>query len=88
MTLDELRIEAKKYGYRLTKIPEKKPKIQPCSCGRKQISLMERFDYVERNRIGTKTMLYSFKCPVCGKSSDWKTSEIDARKAWNIMIKI
>lgn len=88
MTLDELRVEAKKHGYRLTKIPEKKPKILPCSCGRKQIGVWIRYDYVEKNRIGTKTKGYLLKCPNCGKTSEWKTSEIDARKDWNTKTKI
>lgn len=86
MEIEELRKIAREHGYFLAKIPEKKIKILPCPCGRKQIGVWTRYDYVEKDRIGTKTKGYLLKCPNCGRTSEWRTSENEARAEWNRMV--
>lgn len=88
MELDELKRIAREHGYFLAKIPEKKVKISPCDCGRKQISIWMRYDYPEDKKgIGRKPDLYSLACPKCGKKTGkWSTSEKDARIEWNKML--
>ena len=66
-----LKIEAKKLGYLL--VPEEKPvpRILPCSCGRKRIDVWD-----DRCKV-------FYACPSCGKESERKPTEREAREAWN-----
>ena len=70
MTLDEIKAEAKKQGYRLVKI---KPyiKLKPCKCGRK---LLETW-------FGPDGVYYV--CPQCGRKGEHGKTDRDARILWN-----
>ena len=74
MTLEELRTEAKKHGYKLTK---EYPYIRlaPCVCGRKDISATLRYSK-------TKTP-YFHKCFTCGFTSEPAKTKYEARLKWN-----
>lgn len=44
MTVEELQAEAKKLGYRLTKIPQKPARLLPCPiCGKKRTSIWYKY---------------------------------------------
>lgn len=82
MTVEELETLAKSMGYYIHKIPEKKVKLLPCTCGAKQMSVI---------RGGRKRMI---ACRRCSRKTDWfddRFSDIpniekSARLAWNKMI--
>ena len=82
MTVEELEDLAKSMGYYIQKIPEKKVKLLPCTCGAKQMHVI---------RGGRKRMI---ACHRCGKKTDWfedpfsdiHNIEKTARLAWNKMI--
>lgn len=75
MTLEELKVEAKKLGYKLIK-DNPRVKLLPCTCGRKQIDLW--WDGVNYT--------WFYKCPKCGKRSPSHKTQIEVRKLWNKMI--
>lgn len=87
MTLEELRAEAKKYGYGLYKIGAQKPKLSPCTCGRKHVDLWHEARYIKDNKgIERKRWGYFVQCPNCGRKSEWSINEIGARNNWNKII--
>lgn len=72
MTLEELKIEANKFGYSLIK---KKPyiPIKPCPiCGKKSTSVWRRKD-AETQR---KCSFYNFE-------GDWTNGKISINESWN-----
>lgn len=74
MTLDELKVEVDKLGYRL--IP--KPvyiKLLPCTCG---CNRREHWYGCAGERF--------YKCQKCGKRSPSGENENDAKRLWNEMI--
>lgn len=77
MTLEELKAEAERQGYKLMKKPEPMPKIKPCPCGRKILSRLYTWD----RRTGTGYIL--IRCPKCGCEGDWGKNEREARELWN-----
>ena len=74
MTLDELKTESEKLGYRLVK---NQPYIRllPCTCGRKKV---EEWFGVRDNHF--------YACPRCGKKSPPAKTTRGARISWNEMI--
>ena len=72
MTLEELKIEAEKYGYILTKKRKPLPKLLPCNCGRKRIDL-----WYQTPRG------YVYKCPICGRKGIGGLTKQEARENWN-----
>ena len=80
MTLEELKAEAERQGYKLVKKPEPMPKIKPCLCGRK--TLDHRYKY----GIMTGKYYMQIKCPKCEREGDWGESEREAREFWNMRV--
>lgn len=74
MTLEELRKEAKKLGYKLVKDT---PKIEfvPCVCGANR-----------RHRWVRAGGSMGFECQKCGRKSPFGKTEQEARLLWNQMI--
>lgn len=76
MTLEELKIEAEKFGYKLTK-KIKYEKIEPCICGCKrvirEISLNPRGSY--------------YYCSNCGLKGETANTNYQAKINWNNKIK-
>ena len=74
MTLEELKAEAKKHGYKLTK---EYPyiKLSPCVCGHKKISAPMIYG-------GTK-IPYFHRCNKCGFSSEPAKTKHEAKLKWN-----
>lgn len=72
MTLEELKSEAKRQGYKLVKIPEKVV-LSSCLCGEKRgIKLWVR--------VGQGNF---FKCSKCGFEGPCAKGERQAKIAWN-----
>lgn len=76
MTVEELKIEAKKLGYSIIK-NNPKPKKSPCTCGRKMLETWYCGDGID-NRI-------TIKCPRCEKRASGTTLR-EAIENWNKMI--
>ena len=76
MTVEELKLEAKKLGYNIIKIPPKPVKLLPCVCGRKRID-----SYATYN-TDTKESGYIYKC-TCGLRSDIGKTIREAKAKWN-----
>lgn len=74
MTLEELKAEADKFGYKLIKKPKPMPPLAKC-CGVKPEVWFVSGDY-GYNEV---------QCPKCGADVS-ATTERDARLAWNRMI--
>ena len=74
MTLDDLKIEADKLGYKLVKKSTREPLI-PCTCGANSRALW--FE-------GSKKLFY--KCHGCGRKVYGK-NKTDLRRQWNAAIK-
>ncbi len=75
MTLEELKAEAKKHGYKLTK---EYPYISlaPCVCGHKRISAPMFY--------GIKTEApYFHRCNKCGFASESAKTKYEAKLKWN-----
>lgn len=72
MTLEELKVEAKKHGYHLIKDPEK-VYLLPCVCG---CNRREKW-------YGAHSII--LKCKECGRSATGDT-ELEAKKQWNRMV--
>lgn len=79
MTLEELKAEADKLGYRLSKKSER-VKFLPCVCGCNRRLHWFGHSYYEGTQI-------SFECNNCGLKSPPGSSEQEARQKWNKMIK-
>ena len=75
MTLDELKVEAEKLGYKLIK-KSGRIKMLPCICGSNKRT--EWFD------SGKGKTFYS--CDRCGKKSPLSSTVNGAKRAWNEMI--
>ena len=74
MTLEELKIEAKKHGYKL--IPEERyKKMQPCKCGLNKRNRIYRQGEEGEDRCG-------LRCKACGFTV-WGTSVRSACRKWN-----
>lgn len=73
MTLEELKIEAKKYGYRVIKDT---PYISmlPCICGNKAISYGSNY---------ISPTPYFHKCRKCGFKSQPAKTKYETRAKWN-----
>ena len=78
MTVDELKIEAKKLGYNIVKIPERPEKLLPCICGSRHRSHWE-------SRHDDGLWYKSLRCK-CGRRADGLT-KIEVNKNWNNMIR-
>ena len=76
MTLEELKEEAKKLGYRVVPI-SKYVKLLPCTCGRKQLNGY----WWDSENHG-----YFYKCPVCDLKAPLAKTDKEARQEWNKMI--
>lgn len=74
MTYEELKLEAKKQGYKLIKI-YKKERLLPCICGRRR-----------RSRWYDSTDYMTMKCDYCGRQVKGRT-EFELHKKWNAMIR-
>lgn len=74
MTLEELKAEAKKQGYKLIKI-QTREKLLPCTCGCNR-----------RTHWGNINGEVSLHCERCFKAARGK-SEAEARRNWNEMIR-
>ena len=74
MTVEELKIEAKKLGYNIIKI-KPKTKILPCICGRKR---MEKWYFCQEGK-DTKIEIV---CPICYREAIGKTEQ-EAIENWN-----
>ena len=68
MTFEELKEEAERQGYYLSKKQERLVKLLPCSCGRKRPSII---------RNGCRK--YNARCG-CGKETGWITSTFKTSK--------
>lgn len=76
------RVEAKRRGYNLIKIPEKEKKLAllPCVCGRKSITCFVTV------MPGQSTGFEFYKCDKCGLTANLSTANHQARLNWNKMI--
>ena len=81
-TDEEFKAEAKRRGYNLIKIPEKvkKVKLQPCVCGRKQITCFVTV------APGQSMDFEFYKCDKCGLTANLSATNHQARLNWNAMI--
>ena len=73
MTLDELKAEAKRQGYKLIK-DNPMPKMLPCICGSKHRTLWLGADG------------WYFECDGCGRTAKPGRTERGARNEWNRMV--
>jgi hypothetical protein len=75
MTLEELRTEAKKHGYKLTK---EYPYISlaPCVCGHKKISSYFTLD-------NNSKAMHFHRCYKCGLESEPARTKYEAKLKWN-----
>ena len=78
MTLEELKAEAAKHGYKLTK-EYKYEKLTPCTCGNKRIVAKMFYDRVN-GKIKTS---YCHKCSKCGFVSEGAKTKYEAKAKWN-----
>lgn len=75
MTLEELKAEAKKHGYKLVK-EQPYIRMSPCVCGHKRISLYFTLDN------NSKTVHF-YRCYKCGLESDRAKTKYQAKLKWN-----
>jgi len=73
MTLDELKAEAKRQGYKLIK-DNPMPKMLPCVCGSKHRTQWSRADG------------WYYECDGCGRKAKPGKTERKARENWNRMV--
>ena len=75
MTLEELRTEAKKHGYKLTK---EYPYVRmiPCVCGSKSQTLW-----------GAPGHMHYYQCKKCGFSTGLVKTKYEAKLKWNECVK-
>ena len=74
MTLDELKAEAKRQGYKLIK-DTKMPKMLPCVCGAER-----------RVELSNTRGAYCYECMKCGRAASWGDTRREARENWNRMV--
>lgn len=73
MTLEELKIEAKKHGYHLVK-DRQTVRLLPCPvCGAKRT-----IEWISMNGKG-----YSRACAKCDFQAEWRKTKTEARESWN-----
>lgn len=78
MTFDELKLEAKKLGYRLEKIQESIT-LLPCPiCGKKRTS-----EWYQHSKIDKKSGLLFRKCDNCGFAGNYGENSKEAKIEWN-----
>ena len=70
MNLEELKAEAAKHGYTLTKKPER-VRLEKCPCGGRAT----RWYVVPEG--------YVYECTKCDLRGDIGRTDVEARKAWN-----
>lgn len=75
MTLDELKVEADKFGYKLIK-KSVRIKMLPCICG-----CNKRTEWFDSRKGQT-----FYSCDGCGKKSPMSNTTNGAKRAWNEMI--
>ena len=76
MTVEELKAEAKKLGYKIIPI-RNRVKLLPCQCGRKRLQM-----WVDGGSPGG----FFYVCPRCGRASLTGKTVNGARKKWNKMV--
>lgn len=74
MTLDELKAEAKRQGYKLIK-DNHMPKFSLCICGSKH-----------QAELSNSRGQYCYECWKCGRSSAWGDTRYEAIENWNRMV--
>lgn len=72
MTVEELKLEAAKLGYNITKKPEP-VKLLPCVCGHNKRHLW--FD--------CETQMHFYRCGYCGFDGYQSKTKKDAKTNWN-----
>lgn len=77
MTIEELKAEADKLGYRILK-KEKYINLSPCSCGRKKPEKWH--DAIEGNKF--------YQCRNCGRKAPGANTDKQAKKNWNKMMEV
>lgn len=78
MTFDELKLEAKKLGYRLEKIQEPIT-LSPCPiCGKKRTS-----EWYRHSKIDKKCGLLFRQCNNCGFAGKYGKNSKEAKIEWN-----
>ena len=98
MTIEELRDEAERQGYRLVEIKTNKGMLEICSCGNKHpkvifdpgpVNSIFVTDSKGRKKIGHMVQIY---CSVCGLSvesepnSNKQKCEIEAYRKWRTLV--
>ena len=79
MTLEEIRTEAQKHGYKLVK-EHPYVRMMPCICGHKNISYCSTF----YSASGEKTQTpYYHQCRKCGLTSEHTKTKYQAKLKWN-----
>lgn len=78
MTVEELKIEAKKLGYNIIKKQEP-IKLMRCICG--------NYKPVRYWAPNDKTGLWYYVCPKCDLKANKSKTKYDAKKNWNELIK-
>lgn len=73
MTLDELKTEANKLGYKLVPIKKYVSRL-PCICGQK---------YKVELWLDTNIGMFAYKCPKCGLKGYPSSSREGAKLNWN-----
>ena len=75
MTLEQIRAEAKKHGYKLVK-EYPYVRMMPCICGHKNIAYCSTF--------GDKSKKpYYHQCSKCGLTSERTKTKYEAKLKWN-----
>ena len=77
MTVEELRLEAKKLGYNIIKKPES-VKLLPCLCGRKRVEIYYTHNFKDKSKSG-----HFYWCQQCYLEGAVGRTKIEARKRWN-----
>lgn len=84
MTVKELQAEAKKLGYKLTKIPTKPARLLPCPiCGKKNRSMW--YKYLNGAPDGIHLRCNTVNCTFEGFSGQ---DERGAREGWNSAVEL
>jgi predicted RNA-binding Zn-ribbon protein involved in translation (DUF1610 family) len=75
MTIEELKTEAEKLGYRVVK-KEKYVSLLPCPCGRKKPE--KWYSFTENEDF--------YQCPNCGLKAPGAMTDKQARYNWNLLV--
>lgn len=77
MTVEELKLEAKKLGYNIIKKPES-IKLLPCACNNKKPKPYYRHVIGKKNESG-----HFYWCQQCDMKSEIGKTHIEAKRKWN-----